>query len=307
MGLPHNVSKILAAASATAIAASQSPGAGAILINGSSSNRVSTTSTAAVAAGLGILSAVIPLTTVTGIVVGSTITDSTAAVIPSGTVVIGIDTTNLKVIISQPVGGAGVGNGDTIVVGGVATLDTQRRVILTSGGNDSGITFTISGAGDNGVPITDTVTGANATTAISNIDFKTITGVTHTGSVAGTLTIGTTNGSTGGSGANPSPAACSPWFGVNWHSQPFNVEVAGLVPSGTTVTYSWQYSYDDPNNLPSGQSFPRPFNHPTVNNQTVSLDGSINDPVAAIRLVIVTGTLPATINGTWQEAGISGQ
>src|SRR5258708_3372590 len=176
MGIPHSVTKVLAAASATAIAASQTPGAGAILINGTSSNRVSTTTTAAAAAGLLILA----LTTVTGVVVGSTITDSTAAVIPAGTTVVGVDVTNSKVILSQPVGGAGVGSGDTIVIGGVATLDTQRRIIVTSGGNDTGITFTIFGAGDNGVPISETVTGAtSAASAQTNQDFKTVPAATH--------------------------------------------------------------------------------------------------------------------------------
>src|SRR6266853_5732681 len=150
MGIPHSVTKgPLTAGAANNIALSQSPAGGAIILNGTTSNRVSTTTTAIAAAG----SLVLALTTVTGIVAGSAITDSTAAVIPSGTTVLGIDTTNSKVILSQPVGGAGVGNGDTIVIGGVATLDTQRRVNFPSNGSDnSGITFTISGAGDNGAP-----------------------------------------------------------------------------------------------------------------------------------------------------------
>ena len=290
MGIPHSVTKILAAAAANNIAASQSPGAGAILINGSASNRVSTTTTAVAAAG----SLILALTTVTGIVVGSAIADSTTAAIPSGTTVLGVDATNSKVILSQPVGNSGVGNGDTIVIGGVATLDTQRRIIVTSGGNDTGITFTIFGAGDNGVPISETVTGASgAASAQTNQDFKTITAVTHTGSVAGTVTVGT-NG-----------VGSTPWFGVNWYAQPFNIELSGIVLAGVTVNWTWQYTYDDPNNLPAGQASPQAFNHPTLNNQTTSLDGSINDPVAAIRLVVNSGT--GSVRGTWMEAGISGQ
>ncbi len=298
MGIPHSVTKgPLTAAAANNIAASQSPGAGAILINGTTSNRVSTTTTAAAAAG----SLVLALTTVTGIVAGSAIIDSTAAAIPSGTTVLGIDAANSKVILSQPVGGAGVGSGDTIVIGGVATLDTQRRVILTSGGNDTGITFTISGAGDNGAPITDTVTGASGAAAISNLDFKTITGVTHTGTVAGTLTIGTTTNFSAGI-----VVAATPWFGVNWHAQPVNIELSGIVTG--TLTWGWQYTYDDPNNLPPGVLFPQPFNHPTLNNITVSQDGAINDPVAAVRLVIISAaTNTGSVRGTWMEAGISGQ
>lgn len=302
MGIPHSVTKTLAAASANNIAASQSPAASAILINGSASNRVSTTATAAAAAG----TTVIALTTIAGIVAGSVITDSTATVIPSGTTVLGVDTANTKVILSQPIGGAGVGSGDTIVIGGVATLDTQRRVIVTSGGTDTGITFTINGTSGNGTPISDTITGGTATlAAISNLDFFTVTSVTHTGSVASTVTVGTTNGSTGiGTGLSPGPAASTPWFAVNWHAQPFNVELSGIVVTGVTCNWSWQYTYDDPNNLPAGVLFPQPFNHPTLNNQAASLDGSINDPVAAVRLVVNSGS---GVRGTWMEAGISGQ
>lgn len=302
MGIPHSVTKgPLTAGAANNIALSQSPGAGAIILNGSTSNRVSTTTTAATAAGVQGVSNILALTTVTGIVVGSAISDTTApGVIPSGTTVLGIDATNSKVILSQPVGGAGVGSGDTIVIGGVATLDTQRRILITSGASDAGITFTINGAGDNGVPISDTFAGG-AVSALSNLDFKTITSVTHTGSVAGTVTIGTTTNFAAGA-----VVAATPWFGVNWHAEPFNIELSGTVTG--TLTWGWQYTYDDPNNLPVGVAFPQPFFHPTLNNLTVSQDGAINDPVAAVRLVILSAaTNTGSVRGTWMEAGISGQ
>jgi hypothetical protein len=289
VGIPHQLTKALAAASADNIAASQSPGAGAILLNGSTSNRLSTTTTAATAAGLTVLS----MTSVTGLVQGQPVSDSTApTAIASGTTILGVDATNSKVILSQPVGGPGVGSGDTIVFAGTATLDTQRRVIVTSGGNDTGINFTVNGNSDNGTAISDTFAGASGAAAQSNLDFKTVTSVTHTGSVAGTVTVGTnTVGST-------------PWMPLNWHAQPFNVELSGQVTSGS-ANWGWQYTYQDPNNLPAAVAFPQPFNHPTLNGQTGSADGPINDPVAAIRLIVNSGT--GTVLGTWQEAGLSGQ
>jgi hypothetical protein len=67
----------------------------------------------------------------------------------------------------------------------------SRNVRLTSGGNDSGITFTVSGYDYYGYPMTEAITGANAGVASGKKAFKWVTGVTHTGSVAGTLTIGT--------------------------------------------------------------------------------------------------------------------
>lgn len=67
----------------------------------------------------------------------------------------------------------------------------MRNVRITSGGNDSGITFTVLGYDYYGYPMTATVTGANIGVASTTKTFKWVTSVTHTGSVAGTVTIGT--------------------------------------------------------------------------------------------------------------------
>lgn len=90
----------------------------------------------------------------------------------------------------SPGAGAILINGGSATAG-VATLDVARRIILTSGGNDTGITFTLTGTDRNGRAQSETVTGANAAAAQTTRDFKTITGITHTGSVATTLTVGT--------------------------------------------------------------------------------------------------------------------
>lgn len=66
-----------------------------------------------------------------------------------------------------------------------------RNVRITSGGNDSGITFTVSGYDVYGYPQTEAITGANIGVASGKKAFKWVTAVTHTGSVAGTVTIGT--------------------------------------------------------------------------------------------------------------------
>jgi len=67
----------------------------------------------------------------------------------------------------------------------------SRAIRLVSGSNDSGITFTVSGWDIYGFPMTETITGANAGTANGAKAWKYISGITHTGTVAGTLTIGT--------------------------------------------------------------------------------------------------------------------
>lgn len=67
----------------------------------------------------------------------------------------------------------------------------SRNVRIVSGGNDTGITFTVNGFDYYGFPMTEAITGANAGTASGKKAFKWVTGVTHTGSVASTVTIGT--------------------------------------------------------------------------------------------------------------------
>lgn len=71
------------------------------------------------------------------------------------------------------------------------TKSVARNVRYTSGGNDTGITFTCNGFDVYGFPMTETVTGANGAAASGTKAFKYISSITHTGSVATTLTIGT--------------------------------------------------------------------------------------------------------------------
>jgi hypothetical protein len=80
--------------------------------------------------------------------------------------------------------------GGTLASGGVATLGAAQLITLVSGGNDTGITFTINGTDENGDTQTENVTGASGGTATSTKYFKTVTSITHTGSVATTLSAG---------------------------------------------------------------------------------------------------------------------
>lgn len=74
-----------------------------------------------------------------------------------------------------------------------SVLGLGRIITLVSGGNDSGITFTITGLDENGVTATETVTGANAGTAVSTLYYTSVSSITHTGSVATTFSSGVTN------------------------------------------------------------------------------------------------------------------
>src|SRR5579864_4719534 len=97
-----------------------------------------------------------------------------------------------NIATSQTISGASAVtlNGST-VSGGVATLDTARRVLISSGGNDSSITFTVTGTQWDGQTISQTVTGSNGGTVATNLDFLTVTKIVTSGSTASTITVGT--------------------------------------------------------------------------------------------------------------------
>lgn len=81
--------------------------------------------------------------------------------------------------------------GVTVGPNGTATMDKPRRVLITSGGNDSSITFAVYGTDWNGNPISDTLTGTNGSTVQSLYDFATLTAVWPSAAVATTVIVGT--------------------------------------------------------------------------------------------------------------------
>lgn len=129
-----------------------------------------------------------------------------------------------------------------LVSGGVAYLDTPRRILITNAGNDSGITFTISGTTYNGAPVSQTVTGASGGTVATTVDFATVTQITTSGStsVSG-ITVGT-NGVAGSSWVR-----LDDWAPASWSVQ---ASVTG------TVNYTIQTTLDDPNDPTDPVSIP---------------------------------------------------
>ena len=74
--------------------------------------------------------------------------------------------------------------------GGTAVLGAGRNVTLTSGGNDSTATFTVTGIGITGLEITEDITGGNAATVTTTAFFKSVTSITSDAATAGTLSVG---------------------------------------------------------------------------------------------------------------------
>ena len=146
--------------------------------------------------------------------------------------------TNIRTASSIAAAGTVTLNG-SLVTSGVATLDQPRRVLFTSTGNDSGITFTVTGTDWNNMPVSEVLTGANATTTYTVYDFKTVTSVVASGASAGNVSIGT-NGI-----ASSRPVFLDTYADSSTYIQ---TDTGG----SAAITYTIQLSGDNPNNAQIG-------------------------------------------------------
>ena len=91
---------------------------------------------------------------------------------------------------------AAVGNNAALVIGGAlasggsVTLSHGRIVTILSAGDDSGISFTVTGTDVNSDAQTESITGANAGTATGSKYFLTISGISAVGNPAGNVSAG---------------------------------------------------------------------------------------------------------------------
>ena len=259
------------------------------MLNGSASNYLSTTASAAAKAG----STTLALTSTTGVTAGQPISDSTNSSIPTGTNV--TDVSGGAVALSAPVGGsAGVGNGDTIVLLGIATIDTAtaansaigRRVVIAYTGTDT--SFTIVGTNSTGNLITDVAVGSSGS-AQSNLDFVTVSKITPVG---GGLT-GVTAGTNG--------VGSSPWVPFNWRGySPMNLGVQVELVTGS-VNFTVQYTFDDPNDLKAGSLYPLAVNMAQITGASATVDAAFTTPITAVRVLINSGT--GEIRTRFEQAG----
>lgn len=132
---------------------------------------------------------------------------------------------------------ASAGTTGAITVGhyATATLDTTREVIITSGGNDMSVNFTITGTDWNGQTISEVLAGASGAAATSVLSYKTVASISASAAVATTVTSGT-NG-----------VASSQW--VRFDDYAANAQVAIQCTVSGTVSGTVQQTLDDPNDI----------------------------------------------------------
>lgn len=180
-------------------------------------------------------------------------------------------------------------NGSTLGV-----LDSQRRVLITSGGDDSATTFTVIGTDDRGNRVISVVTGTNTGTVATPNDFKTVTSITPSKATTAT-TVGTnTTGST-------------PWMMFDVHLTPPQLGLMYTLNSGAQ-TSSVEYT-DDPfmngigvQNPNDASPNPRAILHPTLQAMVANADGKIDWTIRGWRWTITAGAGNGTLTGI--QAGV---
>ena len=91
---------------------------------------------------------------------------------------------------------AAVGNNANLVLGGAltsggaVTFDEPRNITILSAGDDSGISFTVTGTDETATAVTESITGANAGTATGSTFFTTISQIAAVGNPAGNVSAG---------------------------------------------------------------------------------------------------------------------
>lgn len=174
----------------------------------------------------------------------------------------------------------------SLATAGVATLTSTnclaRRVGIASAGNDSALTWTITGTDRYGRPQSETLSGANAATATSAKDYATVTKIAGSAATASTVTAGTvTTGST-------------EWRLCDIFRETYNVGLS--VQLTGTVTYSVESTFDDPNAALPGSIEPLSAQPPVATALSSWSALSANNmgantiPVLAVRLTITSGT-----------------
>ena len=152
---------------------------------------------------------------------------------------------------------------------GVATLDIPRHVSITSDGDDSPRTFTVTGTDRYGATLTESIVGPNATTANGTKNFKTVTSIHINGATTGNITMGTAD-------AFESPISPVGRYNILTHGV--------RLSSGAHLTHSVQYTVENP--------FDPGFDEYSANWETsggeqgANYSGKIDFPVGAVRLSV---------------------
>ena len=171
-----------------------------------------------------------------------------------------------------------------LVTGGVATAAEAQIVSIEGTGNNSGITFTVTGNDADGQEQSEAVTGANNGTAVTVAFFKTVNQIATSGAVTGNVEVGWLE----------ADGAVTRSIVTNWRNSPYNQALLTVITG--TLTYTVQHTEDAPEG-----TFTNTFSTDAEWRSTTGLtaltatdEGNIAFPVRAVRLIITAYTSGTT-------------
>lgn len=153
-----------------------------------------------------------------------------------------------------------------------------QPVLISSVGNDSALTWTITGTGYSGAPIIETLAGGNAVAVTSQNLFASVTSITASGATAAAVTAGTGTTQYG------------PWLIVGAQRNEFALNVRafiGTTAAPSTATYSIQATSDI--NLMNQTGGYADDIDTLISGQTTNLSSFPNAPWEGYRLVVTAG------------------
>lgn len=197
-----------------------------------------------------------------------------------------------NICLSQTPGAAGnlTLNGTT-VTGGVAVLDTQRAVLVTTAADESAKTLIITGTDDRGATISESMVGPNVGTGATTQNFKTVTQIAVSAAFTGAVTVGT-------NGVGSSPCQV-----LDVYIAPFATSLFAKV-SGAAVNFTVQYTADDVFASTFVDGSASWTDHPNMTSKAVNTDSNLAFPASAVRLKINSGT--GTVTFIIRQAGLTG-
>jgi hypothetical protein len=163
-----------------------------------------------------------------------------------------------------------------LATAGVATFPSPSYVSITSAADDSGITWTVTGTDADGAALSETIAGADTAAATTTHRFLTVTQIHGSDATAGAVIAGSAD------------FAWSAPCPLDYRLVPFNVGLF-FVDTGTTSTFTVQYSGDDPwdsayADADAYNALATWLNHPFMAGMQANSSGNIAFAVRAVRL-----------------------
>jgi|TARA_Y100000310_G_scaffold74364_2_gene70566 hypothetical protein len=192
---------------------------------------------------------------------------------PNATTVMGA--TEFKQITTIAASAATTGDVE-VGVNGTTTFTQPQHVTITSAGDDTGDTFTVTGTDRQGLALTEGITGANAGVAAGTKNFKTVTKVASSGASAAGVTVGVDG------------TAESQWIPVGAYGGDFTIGLG--VEQTDTATWDVEHTFDDVLVKGFVEADATVYNHDSLAAQSANADGNYAAPPVACRLAITAHT-----------------